>query len=110
MPCVHQSTRQQQWRRRRHATFAAAAAAGDAAMPSEEEEEFSFPVFPRLKESDPFKVLGIPSDSDFEEVQAAHNYLVQVRAAHCCHALCSPLIHNKAGATQLMAPGPLCVA
>jgi hypothetical protein len=35
-------------------------------------------VLPRLKERDPFKVLGIPSDSDFEEVIQARNYLVQV--------------------------------
>lgn len=36
-------------------------------------------VLPRLKETDPFKVLGIPDDSDFEEVQAARNFLVEVR-------------------------------
>lgn len=35
-------------------------------------------VLPRLKERDPFKVLGIPPDSDFEEVMQARNFLVQV--------------------------------
>lgn len=35
-------------------------------------------VLPRLKERDPFKVLGIPADADFEEVIQARNYLIQV--------------------------------
>lgn len=40
-------------------------------------------MLPRLKERDPFKVLGIPPDSDFEEVMQARNYLVGV----CCLVL-----------------------
>lgn len=35
-------------------------------------------VLPRLREKDPHRVLGIPNDSDFEEVQDARNFLIQV--------------------------------
>jgi hypothetical protein len=39
-------------------------------------------VLPRLREKDPFKILGIPNDSDFEEVQAARNFLIQEYREH----------------------------
>jgi hypothetical protein len=56
----------------------AAQAAGDA--PHEPQD--SIKVLPRLREKDPFKILGIPNDSDFEEVQAARNYLIQEYQEH----------------------------
>ena len=56
----------------------ASAGAADAAAFQPDEQPRAINVLPRLKESDPFKVLGIPDDSEFEEVQAARNYLVQV--------------------------------
>ena len=39
-------------------------------------------VFPRLKERDPFKRLGIERDASFEEFQEARNFLVEQYRAH----------------------------
>lgn len=39
-------------------------------------------VFPRLKERDPFKRLGIDRDASFEEIQEARNFLVEQYRAH----------------------------
>ena len=47
-----------------------------------EDQSQEIKVLPRLRERDPFKVLGIPEDSDFEEVQAARNFLSQARGLH----------------------------
>ena len=39
-------------------------------------------VFPRLKERDPFKVLGISREASFEEVQDARNFLYEQYKGH----------------------------
>ena len=58
---------------------------GDAQHDTEE-----IRVLPRLSERDPFKILGIPSDSDFEEILQARNYLVEVRTLNttCLNCTC----------------------
>ncbi len=45
----------------------------------EGEIDFDSPVvkFPRRNEKDPYKRLGLTSDSSFEEVQEARNFLVK---------------------------------
>jgi hypothetical protein len=65
-----------------------AADAADAASFQPPEASQPVNVLPRLKESDPFKVLGIPSDSDFEEVQAARNFLIEVWPCLQRHSSC----------------------
>ena len=39
-------------------------------------------IFPRVKERDPYRRLGISAEASFEEVQDARNYLVQTYARH----------------------------
>eukprot|EP00890_Picochlorum_soloecismus_P000935 jgi/Picsp_1/1842/NSC_05309-R1_protein len=39
-------------------------------------------VFPRMKESDPYKLLGIDSGASFEEIQDARNYLYEQYKQH----------------------------
>ena len=39
-------------------------------------------IFPRTKERDPYRRLGISDESTFEEVQDARNYLVETYRAH----------------------------
>lgn len=39
-------------------------------------------VFPRLKERDPYKLLGLTEEADFEEVQDARNFLVEQYRQH----------------------------
>ncbi|GAB4816192.1 hypothetical protein N2152v2_003238 [Parachlorella kessleri] len=39
-------------------------------------------VFPRRRESDPYKLLGVAREGDFEEVQDARNFLVEQYKAH----------------------------
>eukprot|EP01024_Parvocaulis_polyphysoides_P061166 TRINITY_DN6749_c0_g3_i1.p2 TRINITY_DN6749_c0_g3~~TRINITY_DN6749_c0_g3_i1.p2 ORF type:complete len:297 (-),score=41.94 TRINITY_DN6749_c0_g3_i1:574-1416(-) len=39
-------------------------------------------VFPRIGEKDPYRVLGISTDADFEEVQDARNYLYNQYKPH----------------------------
>lgn len=42
----------------------------------------SVEVFPRLRERDPYKRLGVERDASFEEVQDARNFLVEQYRAH----------------------------
>ena len=60
-------------------------------------------VFPRVKERDPYRRLGIDSEASYEEVQDARNYLVEtyrwaagggdsLHALHTC-APASPFHH-----------------
>lgn len=72
--------------------IAHADAADAAAFEQPQEPSGRLNVLPRLKESDPFKILGIPNDSDFEEVQAARNYLVEVRPAPLPHLVLRQLV------------------
>ena len=39
-------------------------------------------VFPRVKERDPYRRLGIDSEASYEEVQDARNYLVETYRSH----------------------------
>lgn len=39
-------------------------------------------IFPRLKEKDPYKVLGIDYEASFEEIQDARNYLYEQYKEH----------------------------
>lgn len=39
-------------------------------------------VFPRVKERDPYRRLGIDSEASYEEVQDARNYLVETYRGH----------------------------
>ena len=39
-------------------------------------------IFPRVKERDAYRRLGISDEASFEEVQDARNYLVQTYARH----------------------------
>jgi len=39
--------------------------------------EQDFQVFPRIRERDPFRKLGVQQDASFEEIQAARNFLVE---------------------------------
>lgn len=51
-------------------------------MPESQPVEEAAPVFPRLKERDPYKRLGVSRDASFEEVQEARNFLVEQYNRH----------------------------
>lgn len=54
----------------------AAGASGDAFPSSAGQNiEKTYQPFPRLKESDPYKLLGVSTEADFEEVVSARNFL-----------------------------------
>ena len=86
--CHHQ--RQQRWHQQKPAAASGAAASpsgDDFQLPSElgadspEESgspQYSVSVFPRLREKDPYRLLGVDGDAGFEEVQDARNYLYEV--------------------------------
>ena len=85
--CHHQ--RQQRWPQKPAAASGAAASPSgdDFQLPSElsadspEESgspQYSVSVFPRLREKDPYRLLGVDGDAGFEEVQDARNYLYEV--------------------------------
>ena len=39
-------------------------------------------MFPRIKERDPYKRLGISQEATYEEIQEARNYLVELYGGH----------------------------
>ncbi|KAL0041566.1 hypothetical protein WJX79_007563 [Trebouxia sp. C0005] len=53
-------------------------------LPPEEPEQptYSVQVFPRTKEKDPYRLLGVEHAATFEEVQDARNYLYEEFKAH----------------------------
>lgn len=56
-------------------------ASGASISPSDAEEEPTTPqVFPRIRERDPYRLLGLSTDSTFEEIQDARNYYYEVRS------------------------------
>lgn len=57
-----------------HSLFGFLVGAGDAGGAGQ--------VFPRTKERDPYRRLGIDSDASYEEVQDARNYLVDTYRGH----------------------------
>jgi len=69
-----------------HWTIGADASAGGSGwmdLPeSQPLPEDAIQVFPRLKERDPYKLLGIDSDASFEEIQDARNYLYEQYKQH----------------------------
>lgn len=71
------------WQPRTHRAAASDASMGGSAdfspkEPTGEEGKggAEFQVFPRLKESDPYRKLAVSRDADFEEIQDARNFLV----------------------------------
>ncbi|KAI3429256.1 hypothetical protein D9Q98_005353 [Chlorella vulgaris] len=51
-------------------------------MPESQPPPESTEVFPRLKERDPYKRLGVTRDASYEEVQEARNFLVEQYQGH----------------------------
>ena len=76
------------WRRWTAGRAAAAGAnrADDAPEPAPEPEAFDAMgaprVFKRLKERDPYRLLGIQRDADYEEIHGAYAYLTEEYAMH----------------------------
>lgn len=73
------------WRRQ----AAEGSASGDASigsgwmdMPEIQAPPEDVEVFPRLREKDPYKLLGISREASFEEVQEARNYLYEQYRVH----------------------------
>merc|ERR1712176_405263 len=66
---------------------------------SEEVEEDELPdpnkVFPRLKEKDPYKLLGIGAEASYDEVQEARNFLVEEFKGHKMSVEAIDIAHDK---------------
>jgi len=60
--------------RAQRSSFTVSAAAAGAAGGDE--------VFPRIKERDPYRRLGISKEASYEEIQDARNYLVETYSVH----------------------------
>jgi len=51
---------------------------GDAFdTPAQQPEEKDYKPFPRMREGNPYRLLGLGEDASFDEVQEARNYLVE---------------------------------
>lgn len=81
-PCPFHSV--QHGKRRRRVLAAETGQLGAADLPPEEPEQptYSVQVFPRTKEKDPYRLLGVEHAATFEEVQDARNYLYEEFKAH----------------------------
>ena len=55
----------------------AAGAAGDASSSKQQQTDKTYQPFPRMRESDPYKLLGVSTEADFEEIVTARNYLME---------------------------------
>jgi hypothetical protein len=66
---------------------------------SEEMEEDEFPdpnkVFPRLKEKDPYRLLGIGAEASYDEVQEARSFLVEEYKGHKMSVEAIDIAHDK---------------
>ena len=62
-----------------------------------EEDELPDPnkVFPRIKEKDPYKLLGIGAEASYEEVQEARVYLVEEYRGHKMSVEAIDIAHDK---------------
>lgn len=81
-PCPFRAL--QQGKRRRRVLAAETGELGAADLPPEEPEQpaYSVQVFPRIREKDPYRRLGVEHAATFEEVQEARNYLYEEFKAH----------------------------
>eukprot|EP00210_Caulerpa_lentillifera_P007570 g7230.t1 len=58
-------------------------ASGASISPSDADEEPSAPqVFPRIRERDPYRLLGLSTEATFEEIQDARNYYYETYRHH----------------------------
>ncbi|EFN59567.1 hypothetical protein CHLNCDRAFT_132902 [Chlorella variabilis] len=71
-----------QLRQVRSADAAPAVGSGWMDQPESQPPPNEVEVFPRLKERDPYKRLGVSREASFEEVQEARNFLVEQYRAH----------------------------
>lgn len=57
---------------------------GDASSSNQQKEskEKTYQPFPRLKESDPYKLLGVSTEADFEEIVTARDFLLDEYSWH----------------------------
>ncbi|KAK9817257.1 hypothetical protein WJX72_011944 [[Myrmecia] bisecta] len=70
------------WQRCVRASDAALGAADLPPEPKQSSESYDIQVFPRIKERDPYRRLGVSHEASFEEVQDARNFLYAQYKAH----------------------------